>query len=97
MFMEIVQFPCKAGQEEEFEKTVRDLMPRFKSLQGYQGYELRRSVEDPTRFYLMVRWEKLEDHTVGYAQSDLRPVVGTAFRAFAGGAPMVEHGRLVAS
>jgi hypothetical protein len=32
MFMEIVQFPVKAGQEEEFEKTVSGLMPRFKSL-----------------------------------------------------------------
>jgi heme-degrading monooxygenase HmoA len=97
MFMEIVQFPVKAGQEEEFEKTVSGLMPRFKSLKGFQGYELRRSVEAPSRYYLMVRWEKLEDHTVGYAQSDLRPVVGAAFAAFADGRPMVEHGKLVAS
>ena len=97
MFMEIVQFPCKPGQEEEFEKTVSSLMPRFKTLKGFQGFELRRSVEAPSKFYLMVRWEKLEDHTVGYAQSDVRPVVGAALGAFAGGAPTVEHGKLVAS
>ena len=97
MFMEIVQFPVKAGREEEFEAVVAKMMPGLKAIKGFQGFELRRSVETPTKFYLMVRWEKLEDHTVTYAQSELRKEVGAALGAFADGRPAMEHGRLVAS
>src|SRR5262249_18175902 len=97
MFMEIVRLQVKAGQEGEFEATVKKLMPGFKAIKGFQSYELRRSVEEPSCFYLLAKWEKLEDHTVTYANSEFRKEVGPALAAFVAAPPKVEHGKLVAS
>ncbi len=36
---------------------------------GYQRHELRRCLEDEHRYLLLVWWERLEDHTVGFRGS----------------------------
>jgi heme-degrading monooxygenase HmoA len=36
---------------------------------GYHSHELRRCLEAPGRYLLLVHWQRLEDHTVGFRQS----------------------------
>jgi heme-degrading monooxygenase HmoA len=36
---------------------------------GYLGHELQRCMETPSRYLLLVRWETLEAHTVGFRGS----------------------------
>jgi heme-degrading monooxygenase HmoA len=36
---------------------------------GYISHNLRRCIEKPSRYILLVSWEKLEDHTVGFRGS----------------------------
>lgn len=36
---------------------------------GYLSHELRRCMENPERYVLLVRWETLEDHTEGFRGS----------------------------
>lgn len=39
------------------------------SMNGYCGHTLHRCMEMPSRFLLLVNWETLEDHTVGFRES----------------------------
>jgi hypothetical protein len=49
--------------------------------QGFRGYKVNRSMESPGRYLLMIYWDTLEDHTVGFP-----PVRGLCAVARHGGA-----------
>ncbi len=60
-------------------------------MDGYHGHELQRCLEAPGKYLLLVRWERLEDHTVGFRQSpqyaDWRQLLHHFYDPF----PTVEH------
>ena len=62
---------------------------------GFKGYKVNRSIESPGRYLLMIYWDTLEDHTVGFrgseAFSQWRALVGPFFAQ----PPVVEHLELV--
>jgi heme-degrading monooxygenase HmoA len=91
MILEIAQIDVRPGLEAEFEAGVAQAAPLFGSAKGCRGMELQRSVEKPRRYRLFVRWETLEDHTVGFRNSDefhaWRGLVGHCFER----PPEVEH------
>ncbi len=57
MVLEIAQIEVKAGHESAFETGVGQAAELFRRAKGCRGMELQRSVEIPTRYRLMVRWE----------------------------------------
>ncbi len=91
MILEIAQIAVKAGMEATFEAGVAAAVPLFKRAKGCVSMELRRSVEIPSRYRLLVGWETLENHTVDFRGSDdfqtWRGLVSYCFD----GAPEVEH------
>jgi heme-degrading monooxygenase HmoA len=91
MILEIAQIEVKAGLEKEFESGVAKATPVFARAKGCRGMELHRSIEKPSRYRLLVKWETLENHTVDFRGSDdfkvWRGLVGHCFA----GAPEVEH------
>jgi heme-degrading monooxygenase HmoA len=62
---------------------------------GFRGFKVNRSIESPGRYILMIYWDSLEDHTVGFRQSESfaqwRAIVGSFFAQ----PPVVEHLELV--
>jgi heme-degrading monooxygenase HmoA len=38
-------------------------------MKGYRGHELQHCVEHDHQYMLLVKWDTLEDHTVGFRQS----------------------------
>ena len=71
-------------------------LPPSQAVNGrYQGYTINRGIESPDRYVLQIHWDTLEDHTVGFRQSDLftqwRAIIGPFFAA----PPVVEHFDLV--
>lgn len=62
---------------------------------GFRGFKVNRSIESPGRYVLMIYWDTLEDHTVGFRQSpafaEWRGIVGPFFLQ----PPVVEHLELV--
>ncbi len=69
MILEAVFLPVIPGKEVEFEAAFRQASPIIASINGYRGHELQRCLESPGKYLLLVRWETLEDHTVGFRQS----------------------------
>jgi heme-degrading monooxygenase HmoA len=93
MILEIAQIDVKPGTEAEFEGAVAKAAPLFRNAKGCLAMELQRSIEKPSRYRLFVRWETLEDHTVGFRGSpafqEWRGLVGPYFES----PPEVEHTR----
>ena len=97
MFLEIAQIDVKPGMEAEFEAGVKKAAPIFQRAKGCHGMDLSRSIEKPSRYRLLIKWETLENHTVDFRESanftEWRALVGPHFAS----PPEVEHTNTVAS
>jgi quinol monooxygenase YgiN len=91
MITEIAQIDVEPGTEAEFEKAVEQAVPIFRRAKGCRSMELRRSIEKPTRYRLLVGWDTVENHTVDFRGSadfqEWRKLVAHCFAS----PPDVEH------
>ena len=69
MILEVATLDVIPGREIEFEAAFREARSIIASMQGFVSLELSRCIEQASRYVLLVRWERLEDHTVGFRQS----------------------------
>lgn len=97
MILEIADIRIHPGQQAAFDEAIQHgLRTVIAQAKGYRGFKVNRGVENPERYVLMIYWETLEDHTVGFRESpafaDWRAIVGPFFAA----PPQVEHFELVA-
>lgn len=66
MVLEIADFRTKdAG---DFEIAMSELIETLAG-PGYLGHSVQRSIENPLRFVLLIRWDTLESHA-GFRKSD---------------------------
>jgi heme-degrading monooxygenase HmoA len=96
MILELADIRIPAGQNAAFEEAIhRGLTTVVHQAQGFRGFKVNRGVESPQRYILQIFWDTLEDHNVGFRQSELftqwRAIVGPFFD----GPPTVEHFELV--
>lgn len=91
MFLEIAQIDIKPGLEAEFEAGVAEATVFFRRAAGCHGMQLRRSVERPSRYRFLVKWDNVDDHLVRFRGSadfqEFRQLVGHCIE----GSPEVEH------
>jgi heme-degrading monooxygenase HmoA len=69
MIVEAAILNIKPGQGDAFEKALCDALPLIEATPGFHGIEVRLCIENANQYLLLVHWEKLEDHTVGFRQS----------------------------
>jgi heme-degrading monooxygenase HmoA len=69
MILEIAQLQIKPGQAAEFEAAFTRAQSIIASMKGYLSHDLQKCLENDHHYMLLVRWETLEDHTVGFRQS----------------------------
>jgi heme-degrading monooxygenase HmoA len=70
MVVEIAQLQVKPGQTAQFEAAFAEAQAIIASMKGYRGLELQHCIENDHQYMLLVRWDTLEDHTVGFRQSE---------------------------
>jgi heme-degrading monooxygenase HmoA len=92
MILELADIRIHPGQNAAFEEAIeRGLQTVIRHAKGFEGYKVNRGIESKERYILQVFWDTLEDHTVGFRQSEdfaqWRAIVGPFFA----GAPVVEH------
>ncbi|MBM0205018.1 antibiotic biosynthesis monooxygenase [Micromonospora sp. STR1s_5] len=91
MIFEVARIDVKPGQESTFEERVSQAVALFERAKGCRSLTLQRSIESPSSYRLVVGWETVEDHTVGFRQSHdyqtWRSLVGEFFAR----PPEVEH------
>jgi heme-degrading monooxygenase HmoA len=91
MVLERAHFRIVPGREDEFETAFEQARLVIARARGFRSATLSKGVESPSSFLLLVEWETLEDHTVGFRESpdfgEWRGLIGHLFD----GAPDVEH------
>jgi heme-degrading monooxygenase HmoA len=91
MVLEIADITVVPGREDAFAQAYREGVTHLRDSPGFRSARMTRGIESPSRFVLLVEWEDLEAHTVGFRESERftrwRAVIGPFFD----GAPRVEH------
>jgi heme-degrading monooxygenase HmoA len=96
MILEHADIRIDPSQASAFEEAIlRGVNTVIAHARGFKGYKVNRSIESPGRYLLMIYWDTLEDHTVGFrgspAFAEWRAIVGPYFAQ----PPVVEHLELV--
>ena len=91
MILEVATLDVRLGQEAAFESAFREASGIISSMQGYVSHELQRCIEKQNRYLLLVNWQTLEDHTVGFRQSAQYQRWKSLLHHFYDPFPTVEH------
>ncbi|WHY75208.1 antibiotic biosynthesis monooxygenase [Neobacillus sp. WH10] len=91
MILEAVMLQVKQGMEEEYEDAFRQALVIISSTKGYISHELHRCLEVKGKYLLLINWETLEDHTVGFRQSNEYQDWKKLLHHFYDPFPTVEH------
>ena len=92
MILEVADIRIAPGQQAAFDEAiVTGLTTVVSQAQGYRGYKVNRSIESPERYLLMIFWDTLEDHTLGFRGGPLFPQWRAIVGPFFAQPPQVEH------
>jgi heme-degrading monooxygenase HmoA len=83
------------GREADFEAAFAEAEPIIAASEGHLSHQLRRCLEKPGRYLLLVRWRSLEDHTIGFRGSARYQEWRRLLHHFYDPFPTVEHYELV--
>jgi heme-degrading monooxygenase HmoA len=89
--LEVATLNVRAGQEAAFEAAFAEAKPIIVGMKGFISLHLQKGVEHPSRYLLLVRWQTIEDHTIGFRQSPLFPRWKELLHHFYDPAPTIEH------
>ena len=79
------------GRELEFVAAMEQAKTLIAASPGFVSLRVERCVERPDCFLLLVEWERLEDHTVGFRGSPSYEQWRAALHHFYDPFPVVEH------
>ena len=91
MILEVAILDVRPGQEDKFELAFAEAQAIISGMAGFVSLELQRCVERPGRYILLVRWQSLEDHTVGFRESPEYVRWRALLHHFYDPLPTVEH------
>jgi heme-degrading monooxygenase HmoA len=95
MILEAATLNVIPGREAEFESAFAKASPIISSMSGYVSHQLQRCIEKQNRYILLVNWERLEDHTVGFRSSEGYQEWRKLLHHFYDPFPTVEHYELI--
>ena len=91
MILEVAPLHVRAGQEAAFEAAFGQAQRIIAAMPGYVAHELQRCLERPQEYILLVRWQTLEDHEVGFRQSSEYQAWKKLLHHFYDPFPVVSH------
>ena len=94
MILEVAILDIKPGFNGEFEAVFQVAKEIIAVMPGYISHELQHCLEQDNRYILLVRWQTLEDHTIGFRQSPQYQEWRALLHHFYDPFPVVEHYKL---
>lgn len=91
MILEAVMLQVKKNIEDNYEDDFRQASKIISSLPGYISHELQRCMEVKGKYLLLVEWETLEDHTIGFRESSEYQEWKKLLHPYYDPFPVVEH------
>ncbi len=75
----------------EYEAALKEALPLIRATAGFIKLDIRPCLEKPGRYLLLVEWRALDDHTVGFRNSDRYQEWKNLLHRFYNPFPLVEH------
>ena len=69
MILEAAILNVRPGELVQFEQAFAQARSIISGMPGHIFHELHRCIEINNKYLLLVRWRRLEDHTVGFRNS----------------------------
>ena len=69
MITELAILYVKEGEQKYFQSDFAKAGQFISSIKGYVKHSLRKCLEKDNKYILLVDWENLDDHTIGFRQS----------------------------
>jgi heme-degrading monooxygenase HmoA len=95
VILEVAVLTIKEGMENDFEKAFAVAQSIIASMRGYIAHQLQRCCENPRQYILLVNWETVDAHTVGFRGSQEYRRWKELLHHFYDPFPTVEHYREV--
>lgn len=95
MILEVAVLNIKDALNDEFEAAFQTASKIIAKMSGYISHELQRCLEVENRYILLVRWQTLEDHTIGFRQSSEYQQWRSLLHHFYDPFPIVEHYEII--
>jgi len=91
MILEHALITIRPGTGDDFEEALTRARPVISASHGFISLELHHGIEQPDQYLLLVEWESLDDHLVGFRASaaftEWRALIGPFFES----PPVVDH------
>jgi len=91
MILEHALITVRPDSHREFEAAVAKARAVISASPGFGSLQLLRGVESPDRYLLLVEWDTLEDHTVGFRESPAFAEWRSHIGPFFDSPPVVDH------
>jgi heme-degrading monooxygenase HmoA len=91
MILEVAILNVLPEKTPEFEASFEKSAEIISSMKGWLGHQLQQCLEVPNRYILLVKWENLEDHTIGFRHSKEYQTWKNNLHHFYSPFPIVEH------
>lgn len=79
------------GSSEEFEWAFGEARELISASPGFRGLELLRCLDTPSRYLLLVRWDSVESHVIGFRQGPSYERWSSLLHRFYSPFPVVSH------
>jgi heme-degrading monooxygenase HmoA len=91
MILEHTLIAVRPDSHAEFETALAAARKVIAASPGFVSLALHRGIESPDRYLLLIGWETLEDHTVGFRESPAFPEWRSQIGPFFISPPEVDH------
>lgn len=95
VILEVAALNVRPGQVDEFEQAFAKAQSIISGMPGYQQHEVRLCLEVANKYLLLVWWDDLQSHTVGFRQSPEYQEWKQLLHHFYDPFPVVEHFEVV--
>lgn len=91
MILEVAILKIKPEKNLEFEAAFEQATTIISSMPGYINHDLKKCIEVDNQYILLVNWQTLDDHEVGFRKSKQYQTWKKLLHHFYDPLPTVEH------
>ncbi len=95
MILEVAILNVKPADTHDFETTFKTAGKIIASTQGYISHQVQKCIESENKYILLVQWQNLESHTIGFRTSTQYQEWKKLLHHFYEPFPTVEHYQLL--
>lgn len=86
MVLEVATIRIDPAKSKDFEQAIeRGVREILSKATGFLNFKIQKGVESPEKYLLMIEWNSLDDHMIGFRESpafnEWRGIVGGFFAA----------------